>query len=173
MGKTINLINDEDQNMKELRVSLRAKLNFYPPVIGYLASIDEGSYSYNYYGLRHPGGIFSLQFGNILDDFLDLLRNLKELQNKPNEVGEIRLERRLECLLYSFFKYYESCYEIILGCCEKHESPGGFIYKWLKKNGYSVGEFLYEKTKDDTSYFRDIFNKLKHTSTGHMLSSYK
>ncbi|GAH90525.1 unnamed protein product [marine sediment metagenome] len=152
--------------MEELKIELKENLGFKPPVIGYLASINEGAYSYNYYRLRHPGGIFNLQFNNVIDDFLDLLKHLKKLQSNQNTDNEIRLSKKFASLLSSFFKYYESCYEIILGCCKQHNKPSEneFIHKWLKRNGYSAGEFFHEKVKDDTSYFREMFNKLKHTS---------
>ena len=152
--------------MEELSVELNDKLCFKPPVISYLASINEGELSYNYYRLRHPGGIFNIQFSNVIDDFLDLLNHLNELQNNQDLDRVERLDTKFTSLLSSFFKYYESCYEIIFACCKEHNPPTNkeFIYNWLKKNNYSAGKFFYENVTDDISYFREMFNKLKHTS---------
>ncbi|MFH1093647.1 MAG: hypothetical protein V1739_05790 [Candidatus Omnitrophota bacterium] len=150
--------------MEELKIELKEKLGFNSPVIGYLASIKEKAYTYNYYRLRHPGGIFNLQFNDVVDDFLDLLTHLKELQN--NQTAEISLDKKFSSLLWKFFKYYESCYEIILGCCEKHSLPSEneCIHKWLNKNKYSAERTFYQAVKEDISLFRDMFNRLKHTS---------
>ena len=151
--------------MEKLSVELNDKLCFKPPVIGYLASINEGELSYNYYRLTHPAGIFNKQFSSVVDDFLDLLNHLNELQNNQDFDRVERLGTKFTSLLSSFFKYYESCYEIILACCKEHDPPKkDFIHRWLKQNNYSAGKFLHENVNDDISYFREMFNKLKHTS---------
>lgn len=152
--------------MEELKIELKEKLGFNPPIIGYLASINEGDYSYNYYRLRHPGGIFNLQLNSVADSFLDLLNHLKKSQNNRNTENKINLNKKFKALLSSFFKYCESCCEIIFGCCKQHKPPSKKepVHEWLRKNKYSAGDFLYEKIKNDILYFKKIYNKHKHTS---------
>lgn len=152
--------------MKPLDIKLKKDLNFHPPLIGYLASIGENEFSYRYYNLRHPGGIFSLQLNNVVDDFLELLSSLKQLQNKEIKAVGSGINKEFSRLIINFFKYYESCYEIILACCKEHKHPNEreFLHGWLKKFGYEAGKQFYSKVKEDTKYFRELYNKLKHTS---------
>ncbi|WP_048189923.1 hypothetical protein [Methanobacterium sp. SMA-27] len=152
--------------MEELKIKFEEELNYCPPVLGHLSSIGENEFSYRYYKFRHPAGIFSLQLNNIIDDFLDLLSSLEQMQNKKINVDERNINKKFVRLISSFFKYYESCYEIFVGCCKQHDPPRESepLHQWLYKNNYDVGQKFFDKVKDDTGYFRTLNNKLKHTS---------
>jgi hypothetical protein len=67
--------------MSDLVLDLKGNLGLCPEVIGYLASIKEYEYYYTYYKLRHPGGIFNIALSYVIDDYLELLKELEEYQN--------------------------------------------------------------------------------------------
>ena len=148
--------------MQNLTIPIRANLDLTPEILGYLASIKEFEYSYKYYQLRHPGGIFNLATIYLIDDFIKVI-DLVELQQTDYD-SKRDIEERYHTLINSFFKFYDSCFEIIQGCCKEHERPKRDIWQWLEKNKYNAGTEFYEKTKEDIDYFRKIYNKLKHTS---------
>lgn len=152
--------------MENLSFNTRENLGLIPEVVGYLASVKEFEYSYKYYRLRHPGGIYNLATNYVFNDFIELLKELEEHQQDYKTDRPINLEKKFRNLINDFFKFYESCFEIIQGCCKQHTLPNDneFLWKWLEKNKYKAGKELHNKTKDSLEYFRKIYNKLKHTS---------
>lgn len=155
--------------MNDLIFDLKPNLGFKPEVVGYLASINETDYFYNYYNLRHPLGIFNVSFGYVINDFLKLLIELDEYQNRYSEYNdykEIKLGRKLRFLFIDLFKFRDSLYEIIQACCKEHICPqeNEPIRRWLDKNKYSAGKMLSNKIDNELHYFNIINNKLKHTS---------
>lgn len=152
--------------MENRRIKLATNLGLIPDVLEYLASIKEFEYSYKKYKLRHPGGIFNLATTCVIEDFIELLDELKVHQKNFEKESKKELEEKFRKLINEFFKFYESCFEIIQGCCKEHEPPieNEVLWKWLKKNGYNGGQYLYNNMKKDLEYFRKLNNKLKHTS---------
>jgi len=153
------------------KIHLFNKLGFMPPVLAYLASIPESSYSYNYYSLRHPGGIFNLQLNSVSQNFLGFFAHFKKMNESGYEErkdGPMKDEliRNYTLLLLSFNNYLDSVYEIILGLCKQHSVPGENepLYNWFKKYDYTSGDKFYSGTKDKTLFLKEIFNKLKHKS---------
>ena len=151
--------------MEELTIKIRDNLEYAPEIIGYLASIKEFEYSYKYYCLRHPGGIFNLSTHYVLTYFLDLLKELEEHQSNFDENKEIELTEKFRQLINDFFKFYDSCFEIIVACCKQHQPPSEkeFLWKWLEKNNYTAGKDFFNKLNTDLEYYRKIYNKLKHS----------
>lgn len=152
--------------MENLPFNTRENINLIPEVVGYLASIKEFEYSYKYYRLRHPGGIYNLATNYVINDFIELLKELEGHQQDYKTDRPINLEKIFRNLINDFFKFYESCFEIIQGCCKQHTLPNDneFLWKWLEKNKYKAGKEFHNKTKDSLESFRKIYNKLKHTS---------
>jgi hypothetical protein len=152
--------------MEDLQINLKENLGIVPEVLGYLASIGEFEYSYRYYHLRHPGGVFNLSTLYVINDFIELLQELEEHQHNFDVNRKIELHKKMRSLINNFFKFYESCLEIIQGCCKEHDPPkdNEFLWRWLKQNRYDAGKNLYDVTKEDLHYFMMIHNKLKHTS---------
>lgn len=152
--------------MSDLVLQKRENLGYTPEVVGYLANIKELEYSYNYYNIRHPLGIFNSTSSYVLADFIELLKELEGHQTNYDENNEVRLGEKFKNLIENFIKFHESCYEAIQGCCKRHTYPtkGQHIYEWLKQNGYNTGDHLYNKIGGELEYFRILNNKLKHTS---------
>jgi len=111
-------------------IEKRENLGFVPEVIGYLANIKEFEYSYRYYNLRHPGAVFNLATKYVVEDFIELLKELEENQTNYKR-GKSSLGKKFQILLNDFFKFRDSCYEIIVGSCQRHEPPfeGQFLWK--------------------------------------------
>lgn len=152
--------------MSDLIFEKKEKLDLIPEVIGYLASIKEFEYSYKDYNLRHPGGVYNLGTHYVINDFIELLKELEEHQTNFDESRNSELEKKFQLLVHDLMKFYDSCAEIIMGCCKKHEDvPKKHFWDWLKKHGYKASsEKIYLDTKDELDLFRDINNRLKHTS---------
>jgi hypothetical protein len=164
------LYSTKSETMGDLILDLKPNLGLTPEVIGYLASIKEHEYFYIDYNLRHPGGIFNIAFGDIINDFLDILVELEEYQSKYSEYNdnrEINLGRKLRTLLIDLIRFRDSLYEVLQACCKHHTPPRkkDFIRTWLNMNKYSSGEELSDIIKSDLDYFNRINNKLKHTSS--------
>ncbi len=52
-----------------MRVDLQITRSLTPPVYYLLSAVGDGQLSYRYYGVRHPGGIFSNHFLDVLGTF--------------------------------------------------------------------------------------------------------
>ena len=154
--------------MFNLEVKISENLGLVPPIIGYLASIPEGGLSYRFYRLRHPGGIFNIQFGSAVADLLEVSKYINKLT--PEEIhgknwDTSELIRKFTLSLFSFARFFNSAYEIILGCCrEEKDIPNKEVWKWLKNKGYDAGEKYYNLLSELRETL-DIFNELKHSST--------
>ena len=157
-------------SMSELVITKKKHLGFIPEVVGYVSSLNPQDYIYTDYKVRHPGAVFNIATYYVIMDFIDLLKELEDNQSKYNH--ENQLDRKFRSLISDFFKFYDSCYEIMLGCCKQHTPPNEnrFIWRWLEEEKehvgqkYKVGKEFNKKTKDRINYFRNINNKLKHTS---------
>jgi len=151
--------------MSDLIMEKKENLGFVPEVVGYLASIKEFEYSYKDYNLRHPGAIFNLATKYVVEDFLELLKDLEENQKNYSR-GKSDLGKKFRNLINDFFKFRDSCYEILVGCCKKHEPPfeKQFLWRWLEINKYKSQKEFFDKTKEEVEFFERIYNKLKHTS---------
>jgi hypothetical protein len=155
--------------MSELIMAKKENLGFVPEVVGYLASIKEPDYIYTDYKVRHPGAVYNLVTHYLVNDFIELLKELETNQIAFDETKKSGVERKFQILIGDFFKFHDSCYEVIVGCCKRHTPPSekDFYRDWLKKNGYKTGtEFGNKtvKTLEELDLFRKINNKLKHTS---------
>jgi len=152
--------------MENSKYLLRDNFGYVPEVIGFLASIKEFEYSYKFYCVRHPGGIFNLQIIIVVEDLIEILEKLSKCQTDYDSNSIPNIDELFTRLIYNFFKFIDSCYEIILGCCKEHtpRSKNEPLHEWLKKNEYGAGILFYENTKEDLAYFRELYNKLKHTS---------
>jgi len=162
--------------MVDLIIDKRDNLGFIPEIIGYLASIKEFEYSYKYYNLRHPGAIFNVATNYVVRDFIGLLDELEEYRTHYKKYDYHRdhydiygygLEAKFRILIYDLIKFYDSCAEIIIGCCKQHSPrPTIFLWKWLETNGYKKSsKYMFKNTKNELSSFRNINNKLKHSSS--------
>ncbi len=153
------------RHMSDLIIEKKKNLGFVPEVVGYLASINEFEYSYKYYNLRHPGAVFNVATRHVVEDFIELLKELEENQKNYNR-GRSDLGKKFRNLINDFFKFRDSCYETIVGCCQIHKPPyeKQFLWRWLEINKYKSGKEFFDKTKDEVDFFEKIYNKLKHTS---------
>jgi len=151
--------------MSDLIIEKRKNLGFVPEVVGYLASIKEFEYSYKEYNLRHPCAIFNLSSHYVIQDFIDILTELEENQNNYIR-RKSNLGIKFRNLINNFFKFRDSCYEILVSCSKKHSPPfeRQFLWRWLEANKYESGKEFFNKTKDEVGFFEKIYNKLKHTS---------
>lgn len=156
--------------MPQLTIKKERNLGLIPEVVGYLSSTSAPDYIYTDYKVRHPAGVFGLATYYVIMDFIDLLKELEENQLNYNDINI--LDRKFRSLLNNFFKFYDSCYEIMLGCCKQHIPPSEneFIWRWLENERrhpdqiYRVGTEFHNGTKNELKYFRELYNKLKHTS---------
>jgi hypothetical protein len=147
---------------KTVIITLRPKLGLVPPAVSLLASIPEKSY-YTHYGLRHPGGIFNVQFSKVARDVLDVARKVSNFSGRSDLDA---LVRAYTALLFSFVNFLESPYEILLGLCPPvtPPRPKEFVHRWLNSHGYKAGEKYFVSVEDDVKFFREFLNKLRHTS---------
>ena len=156
--------------MGDLVLDVRGNLGLKPEVIGYLASIKEDDCNYIYYNIRHPMGTFNIALGFVINDLIELLIELEEIQEKYGNYDnykKMELNIKLKNLLIDLFKFRDSLYHVLLGCCKKHNPPSKNepIHEWLKKNKYLAGKELHSEINNYLKYFNIINNKLKHTSS--------
>ncbi len=150
----------------KLEIELKDNLSFMPPLIGYLSSVPEFSYSYKYYHLRHPGGIFNLQFSSIVRIFNSLLDDIESYDPKSSPKSSDKILDKYSSLISVFAKYFESSYEIILCFCNQHQKPkeNNFLHKWLDDKEYFSGGKYFKQCNQDYDFFRRLNNQLKHSS---------
>lgn len=88
--------------MAELKIEKKTNLGFIPEIIGYLANIEDHDYIYTDYKIRHPGAVFNIVTHYLVEDFIDLLKELEVCQAAYDENREINLERKLRILILDF-----------------------------------------------------------------------
>ena len=153
-----------------MRVDLQITRSLTPPVYYLLSAVGDGQLSYRYYGVRHPGGIFSNHFLDVLGTFNLLAGAVNNMQASGALSGDKEVERLrslTQDLLFRLTNYFECGYEIFLCFCSQHERPNPVqpLYTWFRSNGYEdeVRSYFLHTTPDLKKY-RDFFNGLKHTS---------
>jgi hypothetical protein len=153
-----------------MRIALQITRSLIPPVHYLLSAVDDGRFSYRYYGVRHPGGIFSNHFLDVLGAFNLLAGAVNNMQASAAPSGDEEVDRLrslTQDLLFQLTNYFECGYEIFLCFCSQHErpNPGQPLYTWFRSNGYGdeVRSYFMHTTPDLKKY-RDFFNGLKHTS---------
>ncbi|RYE22724.1 MAG: hypothetical protein EOP51_12515, partial [Sphingobacteriales bacterium] len=133
-----------------------------PMLVSFLKAIPTDIIFNKNYGLRHPGAIYNLVTADILDYIYEIkMDNLPVEPKYYDNVGRI-----FSNVLYEFFKFYDSCYEIMLCFCNKSSGPakGEPIHVWMKKNGFDLGYNFHEETKAPIKELRNTYNLLKHSS---------
>ncbi|MDD2778388.1 MAG: hypothetical protein PHI16_05835, partial [Methanocellales archaeon] len=95
--------------------------------------------------------IFNLATNYVVNDFIELLKELEEHQNNYDKDRKIKLEKKFRDLINDFFKFYESCFEVIQGCCKQHIPPKKreVLWKWLEKK-MIMGQVKNSITKQKT-----------------------
>lgn len=154
--------------MKDLVIHKRVNLGLTPEIVGYLANIKESDCSYKDLNVRHPSGVFNSASHPVVEDFIGLLKELESHQLNYSElVKPTPLEKIFRDSINDFFKFHDSCYEVIVGCCKNHDPPhDDFLSKWLNVNNYTAGENFHNQLwNNDLDYLNKIHNKLKHTSS--------
>ncbi|MBO0935439.1 hypothetical protein J2I47_02650 [Fibrella sp. HMF5335] len=134
-----------------------------PAIMDYFAFIPENEVNYNYYKLRHPGEIYNLVTTRLITDVIILSH---KVTNYNEETDDIYPYFRM--VLYDLFKFYDSCFEIMLCFAEKHpDRPTGFVDRWLEKKHYMIVSDFKDNFKNDVEliFLKNLYNKLKHTSS--------
>jgi len=153
-----------------MKIGLKLTQSLIPPVHYLLSAVEEGQFSYRYYGIRHPAGIFSNHFLDVLSTFNSLGGSINNTQASGGPCGDEDLEHLRSLtqeFLFQLVNYYECGYEIFLCFCGQHSrpSPGQPLYKWFDRNGYEDDVSSYfTGTMPELKKYRDFFNALKHTS---------
>jgi len=127
-------------------VTLISGCGMNPPVMSYFKSIPEGCFSYNHYGLRHPGAIYNVTTYQLIRSIVGLHGRIANGGNYLDIYNDFRL------VVYDLFKFYDACYEIMQRFTRPHEPPDGFIHKWLKLNGYNIGKYFFDNIKADSDF---------------------
>ena len=137
--------------------------DLHPGVCGLLKSLPFGSYAHLHYSLRHPGAIFNMSFHSAL---LALNALLDELAKSPINRDLVAL--RHTGLLLALSNFSECFHEMLLALSRPEARPAENRPLWqsLKERGYRAVENYHERLKrTDCTYFREVFNELKHSST--------
>ncbi|RZK11418.1 MAG: hypothetical protein EOO43_19380 [Flavobacterium sp.] len=142
----------------ETKFTLARNSGLNPSIVASLKTVPVDGFSYQYYKLRHPGAIYNLMSSKLVDSISMLCKDLNE-----RKVENIKSKFRL--VLYDFFQFYESFYEIMLCFCGQHKAPKDNepIHSWLK-NRYNVGEDFYKYTSNYLQKLRMYYNEIKHSS---------
>jgi hypothetical protein len=150
------------KNVQTLSVALHEKLGLIPPVAALLAALPDGVLMHVHYGVRHPLGTFNMKFGRIVSDLSNCVANVNSFSATDDYP---RVLAAFEQAISSFSGFIEASNEIFLAICPKHRRPGDkeFIHNWLKDRRYSLGKSFYQRIRNETTYFREIFNRLKHS----------
>jgi hypothetical protein len=153
-----------------LSINLKVTRSLIPPIYYRLSAVPEGQFSHSYYGVRHPGGIFSIHLSDVLISFNSLASLVNNLQatGKPCSKEEAEeLKSRTQDLLFRLIRYFESGYEVFLCLCDPLQKPtsGQPLYRWLENNGYkNESETYFTNTNTQLAKYRQFFNALKHSS---------
>jgi len=152
------------------RINLQPTRSLIPPVYYRLSAVREGELAYNYYGLRHPGGIFSIQFSDVLAAFNHLAQIINNFQGvgvpcSDDETESLKTSTRT--FLFQLLNYFESAYEVFLCFCDRLDKPqpGRPLYRWFSEHGYGNEINPYFLNVDAIlGKYRVFFNALKHSS---------
>lgn len=153
-----------------MKVDLKVTRSLVPPVYYLLTAVEEGGFSYRFYQIRHPAGIFSNHFLDVLGAFNSLAGTVNNVQTSAGPCGDEELERLRSLtqeLLFQLVNYYECGYEIFLCFCGQHAMPhqGQPLYRWFDSNGYKDDVSSYfTGPMPELKQYRNFFNALKHTS---------
>lgn len=130
-----------------------------PIIISKFQSLDEQKLFHHKYELRHPGAIF-----NITSEFIvaSLSQFIDVASQKIFESDSLYNGYRL--VLYDFFKFYDSCFEIMACFCNAKNKWKLYIDQWLDKNGFLACQNFKKNLNDDINVLKLEYNKLKHTS---------
>jgi hypothetical protein len=157
------------------KIRLQPTRSLIPPVFYSLSAVNEGQFSYKYYGERHPAAIFSIHFSDVLAAFNSLARAVNNLQGlgTPCSNEEVESLRSLtQDLLFQLVNYFECGYEIFLCFCDQLEKPYPHqpLYAWFNEKGYKEEvESYFLQTKADLERYRNFLNALKHSSNRTMI----
>jgi hypothetical protein len=158
-----------------IEIALQLARSLIPPVYYRLLAVNEGQFSYNHYGVRHPGGIFSIQFSDVLAAFNSLAGAVNNLQGLRNPCSDEEIEILAfltQGFLFRLINYFEGGYEIFLCFCDQLEKPHPRrpLYEWFQERGYEGDvESYFLRTRPDMERYRNFFNALKHSSNRTMI----
>jgi hypothetical protein len=157
------------------KIGLQLTRSLVPPVYYRLSAVKEGQFSYGYYGLRHPGAVFSNHFSDVLAAFNSLAGAVNNLQASGGPCSDEEIERvrsRTHDLIFRLINYFECGYEIFLCFCGQHEKPRPEqpLHKWLDAKGYRGDiESYFSQTRPELERYRKFLNALKHSSNRIMI----
>lgn len=152
------------QNVKSENESL------IPPLYFKLASIKENESSHRYYQIRHPGGVFSIHFEDVLTALKELGIFVTNLQNSCDQCtaeDHEKLESLSLILLFQLINYFESGYEMFLCFCAENTKPKKDkpLFQWFEINGYKeIISSYFNNINPLLRDYRNLFNALKHSS---------
>jgi hypothetical protein len=137
------------------------KTAYYPPLMNYFIEIDERDIFNSSNNLRHPGGIYNITCLYIVKSLSKFIAIYLDEKNSMDEVFD-----SFRLVIYDFFKFYDSCFEIMACFCDGESKLGNkdFIDKWIEKNGYRCSQDFKKEIGADLSVLKHLYNKLKHTS---------
>jgi len=144
--------------------------SFVPAVYRRLAAVGDGQLSYKHYGARHPGGIFAIQFSDLLSSFKSLVAVVQKLQATAepcSETEEQQLKWHTRDFLFQLMNFFECGYEIFLCFLPPlaRPRPGQALHVWFKAVGYESEVASYFRNTDPLlGRYRRFFNALKHSS---------
>jgi len=135
--------------------------------MNYFLSIDESKIFNLKHELRHPGAIFNITSTYVvksLSSLIDLYTDEAIFEDEDKGTFDTIFDK-FRLVIYDWFKFYDSCYEIIACFCDAGNKPVKFIDRWLKKEAkVNLAEIFDDSLKDDKSLIYLTYNKLKHTS---------
>jgi hypothetical protein len=151
-------------------ITLCTTRSLVPPVYYALRAVQENTFSYGYYGLRHPASIFSIHFSSVMTAFTSLAIAINNIQGTgtpcSNEEND-RLKALTGEFLFQLINYFESGYEVFLCFCEQFEKPSSRqpLYRWFTSHGYGNDiQPYFTNTNSELGDYRKLFNALKHSS---------
>jgi hypothetical protein len=153
----------------ETQFPISGALGFAPQIAVILNAIPGAACFHIHYKLRHPSDIFYSISQDTGENFLRLLDAIIPVEDANAEFPQVHSEltRLYKELLASFARYVDCAYEILVTICEPRlliDSDRKFLWKWLSKRGFKAGKLYFSLTRQDTVFFRDLQNQLKHSS---------
>jgi hypothetical protein len=152
------------------QITLQNLKSLIPPIYYELSKVKEGSGSYRYYQTRHPAGLFSMNFTDVLttyNELASLVNNQQVQYSLESNEDHTKLKELTVIFLFRLITYFESGYEIFLNFCPETDKPkiGQPLYKWFSNQPYKQEVEKYFSVINPTiKKYRDFFNGLKHSS---------